>query len=39
MEAKSNNDNLFLAVEQGSGRFESNITLIINLKTKFKSKK
>ena len=39
MEAKSNNDNLFLAVKQGSGRFESNITVIINPKIKYKSKK
>ena len=38
MKVQNGNDNLFLAVEQGVGKYENNITVIINPKTIRKTK-
>ena len=39
MDAKINEDNLFLAVEQGAKRFENNVNIVINSKMKLKLRK
>ena len=38
MKVQNGNDNLFLAVEQGVGKYENNVTVIINPKTTRKTK-
>ena len=38
MSLKDRNEHLFLAVEQGVGKYENNVMVIINLRTSQKSK-
>ena len=38
MEASNNNDQLFLAVEQGAGKYKKDVNVVINPKTRIKSR-
>ena len=38
MEAKNNNNPLFLAVEQGARKYRNNVNIVVNPQTRFKSR-